>query len=79
MRPFILGEHIEPQPSGEAAYRMLLRLEDLQELHPAMLENGAISRTMHMVKGPQKKIIAYPIRGNTLLNVAAFVCACANT
>jgi hypothetical protein len=56
---------------------MLLRLEDLQALHPGMLEHGALTRTLHMVKGLQKKIVMYPIRGETLLNVLAFVGACA--
>jgi hypothetical protein len=72
-RPFIIDEDVTPEPSGESAYRMLIRLEDLQAINHPLLENGQIPPTLHQVRGPQRKLIAYPIRGGSVLNFIAFV------
>jgi hypothetical protein len=73
IRSFIVGDSVNPQPAGESAYRLLIRKEDLQAIGHGLLDNGGISKTVHMVKGQQRKIIAYPVRGCQLLNIAAFI------
>jgi salicylate hydroxylase len=73
MRPFILGENGVPQTTGESAYRTLLRLEDLQAVDCGLLEDGVIGPTIHVVKGPRRKIVAYPCRGEKMLNIAAMI------
>jgi 2-polyprenyl-6-methoxyphenol hydroxylase-like FAD-dependent oxidoreductase len=78
VRPFIVDEDVWPQPSGESGYRMMLRLEDLQAINSELLENGAIVPTVHMVKGPERKIIAYPSRGGQLFNCVAYVRKCSS-
>jgi hypothetical protein len=72
-RPFIIGEEPTPEVSGESAYRMLLRQEDLQAINHSLLKDGVIPPTIHLVTAPQRQIIIYPIRERTLLNIAAFV------
>lgn len=52
---------------------MLIRAEDLQAANHPVLVNGALSPTLHQVYGPKRKLIMYPIRGGSLLNIAAFV------
>jgi salicylate hydroxylase len=71
VRSFVV-DGITPKPSGESAYRMLIHAKDLPINHP-LLVNGKVSTTMHMVKGPERKIVAYPIRNGELLNLIALV------
>jgi hypothetical protein len=72
IRVIVTGTELTPQPSGESLYRLLVHAKDLPIKHP-LLVDGKIAKTMHMVKGPQRKIIAYPIRNGDILNLAAYV------
>jgi 2-polyprenyl-6-methoxyphenol hydroxylase-like FAD-dependent oxidoreductase len=73
MRPFVLGEHVDPPASGESAYRLLIRVEDLQAVNHPMLIDGRLPPIMNMVTAKDRKILAYPIRDRTILNVVAYV------
>jgi salicylate hydroxylase len=72
-RSFILGDDVRSEPSGESAYRFLVRREDLQAINHPMLVNGCIPGSLTMVNGPGRKLVAYPVRGGTVLNVAAYI------
>jgi salicylate hydroxylase len=71
MRSFF-PDAITPQPYGESIYRMLLHAKDMPADHPILVD-GKISKTIHLVKGPNRKIIAYPCRNGELMNLAAYV------
>jgi hypothetical protein len=72
-RTFVLEEKVEAEPSGESAYRFLIRHEDLQAVDHPILVNGYIPSNLNMVKGQARKLLAYPIRGGKLLNVVAYI------
>jgi salicylate hydroxylase len=71
MRPFVV-ESDSPKPSGESGYRMLINAKDLPADHPLVVD-GKVANNLHIVKGPNRKIVAYPIRGCELLNLVAYV------
>jgi salicylate hydroxylase len=74
VRPFVV-DCAPPKPSGESAYRLLVDVKDLPHNSP-LLVDGKLPRIAHMAKGGQRKIVAYPIRDCTLLNLLAFVREC---
>jgi salicylate hydroxylase len=72
-REFVLDERVDPVASGASAYRMLIRAEDLQAIDHPMLVDGRLPPIMSMVGDVDHKLVAYPIRGGTLLNIVAYI------
>jgi hypothetical protein len=71
MRSFVTDD-VTPIASGESAYRLLVHAKDLPANHPLLID-GKLAKTMHMVKGFERKIVAYPIRDAEILNLLVFV------
>jgi hypothetical protein len=69
----VTGTAAEPKPVGESVYRLLLQKEDLLASHHPLVASGDIPDGCIVVKGPERKLVAYPIRGGTLLNVICYV------
>jgi hypothetical protein len=70
----VLGsEAVDPVVSGESAYRMLIPAEDLRAIDHPFLVDGQLPPVMSFVKDAEHKLLVYPIRGRTVLNVVAFV------
>jgi hypothetical protein len=51
----------------------MLTEEDLQAIDSPLLKDGKIPPTMHIALGPQRKLVAYPCRGSTVMNCGAFI------
>jgi hypothetical protein len=70
----VLGnEAVDPVVSGESAYRMLIPVEDLRAIDHSFLVDGQLPPVINFVKDAEHKMVAFPIRGQTVLNVVAFV------
>jgi hypothetical protein len=50
----------------------LIHAKDLPVDH-SILVDGKIAKTMHILQGHERKIVAYPIRGGDLVNIVALV------
>jgi salicylate hydroxylase len=78
MRPYILGSSSTPVQTGETAYRMLISALDLKAIgHPLVDENGLLPPDVTVVRGPARKVVAYPCRGGHYLNLVCFIRECA--
>ncbi|KAJ7114021.1 hypothetical protein C8R44DRAFT_630491 [Mycena epipterygia] len=62
------GEQDDAQDTGQAAYRIMLRRDQLQH-EPELVSLLESNRTFRWI-GARRQIIAYPISGNTILNIA---------
>jgi hypothetical protein len=65
-------DSITPQPSGQSAYRLLVHAKGLPVDH-SLLVDGEVAKTLRIDHGPQRKIVAYPIRGGDLLILVELV------
>jgi hypothetical protein len=73
VRPFVTGGEQTPQPAGEIAYRLLMPVEDLVARQHPLVKNGVLQSSLLGIMGPDTKILAYPIRGGTLMNLIVYV------
>jgi salicylate hydroxylase len=78
VRPLVVPGHKGAQPTGESAYRCMLTVDDLRSIDHPLLDNGQIPQQVQLVVGPQRKIIAYPCRGVSVINCVAYVRECRN-
>jgi hypothetical protein len=71
----VTGSDASPEPVGESVYRLFVKREDLVAAkHPLIdCESGEIPRGAVIVKGQQRKIVAYPIRNGSLLTLVCYV------
>jgi salicylate hydroxylase len=73
VRPFVTGSSAPPTPCGESAYRASVPLEALRNLGHPLVADGALAPHMSGIMGGTRRIIAYPVRGGTLLNLVCYV------
>jgi salicylate hydroxylase len=73
VRPFVTGSSAPPSPSGESAYRAYVPVEALRELGHPFIAGGALAPHTSGIMGGTRRIIAYPVRGGTLLNLVCYV------
>jgi salicylate hydroxylase len=65
------GTPDEPLPTGDLAYRIVLRLEDLED--DRELYNWVANSAYNLWIGPQAHVVAYSVRGGTMLNIVLLV------
>ncbi|KZT36084.1 FAD/NAD(P)-binding domain-containing protein [Sistotremastrum suecicum HHB10207 ss-3] len=68
VRKFILGEDINPQPSGLATYRAVIPFEKVAA-NPALSWISTNPEALAMVLEGSRNLVVYPCRDGTLLNV----------
>lgn len=68
MRKFVLGEDINPQPSGLATYRAVIPFEKVAA-NPALSWISTNPDALAMVLEGSRNLVVYPCRDGTLLNV----------
>jgi salicylate hydroxylase len=71
VRSFVLASPQSPQPTGESAYRFLVPVKDIASAKHPLAKDGVVAHNLMMIKGPDTRVIAYPVRGGELMN---FVC-----
>jgi 2-polyprenyl-6-methoxyphenol hydroxylase-like FAD-dependent oxidoreductase len=64
--------NIEPRPTGESAYRLLIPLKAISEHHD-LVNAGFLQPRLNNYRSPTRVIVTYPCHSNTFLNVVAFV------
>jgi salicylate hydroxylase len=69
-RSSFLGRPSPPIPTGDLAYRILLKVEDITD--PEILEFAKTPRVCLWV-GPDCHVMYYPLKNNTLLNIVLLV------
>jgi salicylate hydroxylase len=69
----VTGSSAPPTPCGESAYRASVPLEALRDLGHPLVADGALAPHMSGIMGGTRRIIAYPVRGGTLLNLVCYV------
>lgn len=69
VRDYVLGFHVDPEPTGDMAYRMTIPRERIEQLDdpywtPSLQKN--ISRNWW---GPDSHAVVYPVRNKTVWNL----------
>jgi salicylate hydroxylase len=72
-RRYVTGSDAGPVPVGESVYRLFVKRDDLLAAKHPLVKSGEISRGCVIIKGPQRKIVAYPIRDGSLLTLVCYV------
>ncbi|KZT32950.1 FAD/NAD(P)-binding domain-containing protein [Sistotremastrum suecicum HHB10207 ss-3] len=72
MREHVLGQKIDPQPSGLGAYRVVIRFQEIAN-NPKLSYISDDPDTVVFVRGKEitKYIVFYPCRGRELQNIVA--------
>ena len=65
------GTSDEPLPTGDLAYRIVLRLEDLED--DRELYDWVANPSCNFWIGPEAHVVAYSVRGGTMLNIVLLV------
>ncbi|KAF1947166.1 FAD binding domain-containing protein [Clathrospora elynae] len=69
-RSTMLGRNDPPLPTGDLAYRVVLRIEQIDDPE---LQNMVRNPACHFWAGPDAHVVAYSIRGGTMYNVVLLV------
>ncbi|KAK9413323.1 putative Major facilitator superfamily (MFS) profile domain-containing protein [Seiridium unicorne] len=71
LRSGVLGKQVDPEPTGDMAYRMTVDYDDLDE--EKELQNWMHEPTVRIWVGPRSHAVAYPVRGARQLNIVLLV------
>ena len=69
-RQSFLSQPSPPLPTGDLAYRVVLRVEDIED---AELRTFFQTPRVALWAGPDCHVISYPLRANSLINVVLLV------
>jgi salicylate hydroxylase len=69
-RESFLGAKDEPKPTGDIAFRLLIKLDEVED--PEMRKWIATPK-LHFWIGPSAHVVAYPMRGGRMYNLVLLV------
>lgn len=69
-RKLLLGEDNPPQPTGDLAYRVVLRLDEITDPE---LREWVSKPSCHFWIGPEAHAVAYSLRGGNMYNIVLLV------
>jgi salicylate hydroxylase len=69
-RKSLLGENSKPQPTGDLAYRIVLRLDQVPDAEPQRMIKEPACR---LWIGPNSQVVAYSFKGGQQFNIVLLV------
>lgn len=69
-REIFLGTKDEPKPTGDVAYRLLIKRDEVEDLE---MRDWISDPRLHFWIGPHAHIVAYPIKGGSMYNLVLLV------